>query len=174
MGARGGDPIEISSWINETKSERARLEGELKAVPAAQRVTVAEIRAMIEEVGDLVRLVSEADPDDKAGLYGRLGLKLTCYPEKQYVEARIQPEPPHVRAVCVRGETLPIRTCRSAPPPRLFSLVGRDEPPWSRIWGPCAASGGRRSPGFSAPGTRNQAGGAAPLADVIMRPVGNI
>ncbi|GII70897.1 hypothetical protein Sme01_33730 [Sphaerisporangium melleum] len=51
---------------------------------------------MIEEVGDLVRLVSEAGPDDKAELYTQLGLKLTYYPEKQYVEARIAPEPPHV------------------------------------------------------------------------------
>ena len=101
----GGDPIEISSWINETKSERDRLEGELKAVPAAQRISVAEIRSMIEEVGDVVRLVGEADPDDKAALYTKLGLKLTYYPEKQYVEARINPKPPHVRAVCVRGGT---------------------------------------------------------------------
>ncbi|MGW2146816.1 hypothetical protein ACWCOT_21105 [Nonomuraea bangladeshensis] len=101
----GGDPIEISSWINETKNERARPEGELKAVPAAQRITVAEIESMIEEVGDLVRLVGEADADDKASLYTQLGLKLTYYPEKQYVEARIAPEPPHVRAVCVRGGT---------------------------------------------------------------------
>ncbi|MEU4411523.1 hypothetical protein AB0F88_44080 [Streptosporangium sp. NPDC023963] len=101
----GGDPIEISSWINETKGERARLEGKLKAVPAAQRINVEEIRSMIGEVGDLVRLVGEADPDDKADLCTRLGLKFTYYPEKQYVEARIESEPPHVRAVCVRGGT---------------------------------------------------------------------
>lgn len=99
----GGDPIEISSWINETKSERARLEGEMKAAPVAQRISVAEIRSMIEEVGDLVRLVGEAEADDKSELYTQLGLKLTYYPEKQHVEARVEPEPPHVRAVCVRG-----------------------------------------------------------------------
>ncbi|MDA0637457.1 hypothetical protein OUY22_28970, partial [Nonomuraea sp. MCN248] len=68
------------------------MEGELKAVPAAQRISTAEIRAMIEEVGDLVRLGSDAGPDDKAELYTQHGLKLTCYPEKQYVEARIAPE----------------------------------------------------------------------------------
>ncbi|GAA4511416.1 hypothetical protein GCM10023096_17930 [Nonomuraea ferruginea] len=101
----GGDPIEIAGWINETKIERAHLVGELKAAPAAQRISVAEIRSMIEEVGDLVRLVGEADPDDKAALYTQLGLKLTFYLEKQYVEARIAPEPPHVRSVCVRGRT---------------------------------------------------------------------
>ncbi|WP_253770696.1 hypothetical protein [Nonomuraea roseoviolacea] len=60
---------------------------------------------MIEKVGDLVRLVGQADPDDKAELYTQLGLKLTYYPEKQYVGARVEPEPPHVRAVCVRGGT---------------------------------------------------------------------
>ena len=112
----GGDPIEISSWINETKNERARLEGELKAVPAAQRITVAEIRSMIGEVGDLVRLIGKADPDDKAKLYSQLGLKLTYYPEKQYVEARIEPEPPHVRAVCVRGASATGRTWPTAMP----------------------------------------------------------
>ncbi|MFF4622711.1 hypothetical protein [Nonomuraea jabiensis] len=48
--------------------------GELKAVPAAQRISVAEIRSMIEEVGDLVWLVPEAGPDDKAELYARLVL----------------------------------------------------------------------------------------------------
>ena len=41
----------------------------------------AEIGLMIEEVGDLVQLVGEADPDDKADLYTRLGQKLTYYPE---------------------------------------------------------------------------------------------
>ncbi|MEU8108378.1 hypothetical protein AB0C18_32175 [Nonomuraea muscovyensis] len=112
----GGDPIEISSWINETKSERARLEGELKALPTAQRISVAEIRAMIEEVGDLVRPVSETDPDDKAELYTRLGLELTYYPEKQCVEARVDPEPPHVRAVCVRGASATAHTWLTAIP----------------------------------------------------------
>lgn len=71
---------------------------------------------MIEEVGDLVRLVSEADPDDKAELYTQLSLKLTYYPEKQYVEARIEPEPPHVRSVCVRGLSATGRTWPAAIP----------------------------------------------------------
>lgn len=63
-----------------------------------------------DEVGDLVRLVGEAGAEDKAALYTQLGLKLTYYPEKQYVEARIDPEPPHVRAVCVRGLSTTGRT----------------------------------------------------------------
>ncbi|GAA2608042.1 hypothetical protein GCM10010411_47840 [Actinomadura fulvescens] len=34
-----------------------------------------------------------------------LGLRMTHYPEKQLVEARIVPVPPHVRSVGVRGLT---------------------------------------------------------------------
>ncbi|GGP03532.1 hypothetical protein GCM10012278_15130 [Nonomuraea glycinis] len=49
-------------------------------------------------------------PDDKADLYTQLGLKLTYCPQKQYVEARITPEPPHVRSVCVRGANTTGRT----------------------------------------------------------------
>lgn len=80
----------------------------MKAVPAAQGVTVAEIRSMIEEVGDLVRLVSEADPDDKAELYVRLGLKLMYYPEKAICGG---PDPAGAPTcacgVCPRGDLNP-------------------------------------------------------------------
>lgn len=61
-----------------------------------------------------MRLVAEADPDGKAELYTRLGLKLTYYPEKQYVEARLEAKPPHVRAVCVRGGLEPNHYARIA------------------------------------------------------------
>ncbi|WP_143020404.1 zinc ribbon domain-containing protein [Sinosporangium album] len=101
----GGDPVEVSGWINEAKGERARLEGELRAVPAVRQVTEKEIGGMLEHAGDLVEMINAADGQDKADLYAQLGLTLTYYPEKQYVEARIEPEPPHVRAVCVRGGT---------------------------------------------------------------------
>ncbi|MEU6718683.1 recombinase family protein [Nonomuraea sp. NPDC046802] len=99
----GGDPIEIFSWINEIKNERARLEEEQRTVPAVQPTSVAEIRSMIEEIGYLVRLIGEADSGDKAELYMRLGLKLTYYPEKQYLEARIEPEPSRRHSVCFRA-----------------------------------------------------------------------
>ncbi|MFE0147742.1 hypothetical protein ACFWY5_11385 [Nonomuraea sp. NPDC059007] len=83
----------------------------MKAVPAAQRISAEEIRSMLEEVGDLVRLVGEAGAEDKAALYTQLGLKLTYYPGQQYVEARIEPEPPQCACgVCPRVDTNHIPT----------------------------------------------------------------
>lgn len=60
---------------------------------------------MINHVGGLTRQIATADPEDKAELYKQLGLRMTCYPQKQLVEARVVPEPPHVRSVRVRGGT---------------------------------------------------------------------
>lgn len=63
----------------------------------------AEISSMFEEIGEVVRLVGEADPGDKTELYLRLGLKLTYYPEKQCVEAEVESGPESGRSVCFRA-----------------------------------------------------------------------
>ena len=65
---------------------------------------------MLERAGDLTQTIIAADPLDKAALYQQLGLKLTFYPQKQLVEARVIPEPPHVRSGRVRGGTRTKRT----------------------------------------------------------------
>ncbi|MGW6494978.1 recombinase family protein [Nonomuraea angiospora] len=134
----GGDPIEISSWINETKSERARLEGELKAAPAAQRISVAEIRSMIEEVGDLVRLVGEAEADDKAELYTQLDLKLMYYPKSNMWRPGSNRNP-HMCVRCVseggHSRYVPaVQRLHRARSPR-----SGGEQLWRRTCGPCAA-----------------------------------
>ncbi|MEV0827984.1 recombinase family protein [Nonomuraea rubra] len=101
-----GDPIEIFSWINETKTEGACLKQELNDIPATQPVSGGEIRSMIEEVGDVVRLVGEAEPAAKAELYMRLGLKLTYYPEERYVEARVDSPLSRGWSACFRARLI--------------------------------------------------------------------
>jgi hypothetical protein len=49
---------------------------------------------LLHELGDLVQVIVEADPADKAALYKDLGLQLTYRPEKQLVEARVIPDLP--------------------------------------------------------------------------------
>jgi hypothetical protein len=99
-----GDLIEVFSWHNATTNEGAGLKEEQKAVPAAQPFHGTEIRSLIEEIGDMVRLVAEADPDDKAKCYLRLGLKRTYHPDKQYVEARVESDSPRGRSADVRAK----------------------------------------------------------------------
>jgi DNA invertase Pin-like site-specific DNA recombinase len=101
----GADPVEVTKWINDAKQERARLEGELRALPRGEAIAEEEVIELLERLGDLTKTITAADPLDKADLYQQLGLKMTYYPQKQLVEARVIPEPPHVRSVCVRGRT---------------------------------------------------------------------
>jgi site-specific DNA recombinase len=107
----GADPVEVTGWINSVKQDRARLEGELLAVPRGERISHEEIADMLTRAGDLTKLIIAADPADKADLYQQLGLRMTYYPQKQLVEARLLPEPPHVRSVRVRGAIATNSTC---------------------------------------------------------------
>lgn len=106
----GADPAEVTAWINETKAKQKRLNQQIRATPRAKQGGRDEITALMERTGDLVKVISKADPADKADLHQQLGLTMTYYPQKQIVEARVIPEPPHVRAVRVRGANTPDRT----------------------------------------------------------------
>jgi site-specific DNA recombinase len=89
----GADPVEVTQWINDEKQKRARLEGELRAAPPAKRLSHEELADLLGRVGDLAQVAAEADPEDKAEAYKELGLKMTYYPQKQLVEARLMPDP---------------------------------------------------------------------------------
>ena len=70
----GADPVEVTQWINAAKADRARAEGELRNLGTRTRMTRQEITTMMNELGDLARVVVQADPADKADLYRELGL----------------------------------------------------------------------------------------------------
>lgn len=52
-----------------------------------------DIAAIVTAIGDLVRMIQETDPADKAEIYARLGLTLTYQPERRLVEATVKPGP---------------------------------------------------------------------------------
>ncbi|TDB89990.1 recombinase family protein [Actinomadura sp. KC216] len=101
----GADPAEVTNWINDVKQERARLEHAAKTIPRGSGISRDEIADLLQRTGDLAQLAINANPEDKADLYQQLGLVMTYYPQKHVVEARVIPEPPHVRSVRVRGGT---------------------------------------------------------------------
>jgi hypothetical protein len=47
--------------------------------------------AIVAALGDLVQVIRDADPADKADLYAQLGLTLTYRPQKRLVEASVTP-----------------------------------------------------------------------------------
>lgn len=101
----GADTGEITGWINDVKQEQARLEREIRAVPQDSGISRDQIAELLQRTGGLAQLAINAEPQEKADLYQQLGLAMTYYPQRHEVEARIIPEPPHVRSVRVRGGT---------------------------------------------------------------------
>ncbi len=102
----GGDPAIVARWITETEAQRAKYQA-LKR-PAAPRQTMSkqEIATIVNALADLLGVLRDADPADKAEIYTRLGLKLTYQPGNRTVraEARLDGSP-HWHFESVRGGT---------------------------------------------------------------------
>jgi site-specific DNA recombinase len=68
------------------------------------RMTEQEIRAVVDKLADIARVLSNADPNDKSEIFRQLGLRLTYHPGRRIVEAKIEPAP-HGFFESVRGGT---------------------------------------------------------------------
>ena len=66
----------------------------------------AEIRVIVDKLGDLVRVLASADPNDKSEIFRQLGLRPTYHPGRRIVEAKIEPVP-HGFFESVRGLSTP-------------------------------------------------------------------
>jgi site-specific DNA recombinase len=87
----GGDPTVIGPWITEIQAQRVAAQAEIRSATGKRRMTRDEIAAIIAALGDLVQVIRDADPADKAELYARLGLTMTYRPQKRLVEATVMP-----------------------------------------------------------------------------------
>ncbi|GGX22709.1 recombinase family protein [Streptomyces noursei] len=92
----GADPTVITKWIAETQAKRARAEADLRTATATHgtgaRMTRDEIARLVRSISDLAAVIRQADPDDKAEIYRRLGLQLTYTPGQQTIRAKIAPD----------------------------------------------------------------------------------
>ncbi|MGC4821762.1 hypothetical protein [Micromonospora sp. DT63] len=68
-------------------------------------MTQAEITELVHALGDIVTVLRDADPADKAEVYRQLGLRLTYHPEAQTVHAEVDLNAHRGAIVCVRGST---------------------------------------------------------------------
>ena len=83
----------VAGWIAETEAERARHELAMRqqAAKAKGRMTEADIKAIVDRLADVARVLADADPDDKSEIFRQLGLKLTYHPGREVVEAQVTP-----------------------------------------------------------------------------------
>jgi hypothetical protein len=106
----GADPAVVAGWIADTQAERQRAEhrGRPAPVPDAEAVdalTTEQIIAIVEELGDMIAVLKEAEPEHKLQVYRSLGLHLTYDPDRQTVRAKIDLGSHRWDSVCVRGST---------------------------------------------------------------------
>ena len=87
----GGNATTIGKWIAETEAVRARHEIAIRKATGHNHMTEAEIRAIIDRLGSIAEILSEADPHDKAEIFRQLGLKLMYHPGRSIIEATVQP-----------------------------------------------------------------------------------
>ncbi|MDJ1134524.1 recombinase family protein [Streptomyces iconiensis] len=102
----GADPVLVTQWLCETQARRAQAETELRADSRKRRAVTdrEEVARLVRSVGDLSKVIPQADPADKAELYKRLGIRLRYDPAQQkvLVEMHLDQHSTSTRGVPVR------------------------------------------------------------------------
>jgi site-specific DNA recombinase len=102
------DPTLIASWIVQTQAERAAAEARLRQGAVRTKLSRTDIARLLAGFADYLTVLRDADPKDKAALYGHISLKLTYYPATHIVRAEAQPRPyPSEIGTCPRGDLNP-------------------------------------------------------------------
>jgi site-specific DNA recombinase len=69
----------VAKWIAEVERERKAAHAQLgRAVPGG-KLTKSQTRALVEALRDIVDVLADADPEDKADAYAELGVSLTYH-----------------------------------------------------------------------------------------------
>jgi hypothetical protein len=87
----GGDPALVTTWITQTQAERLRAQAELDRHTGStthRRLSRDQIADLVHGLGDMIAVLHEADPADKAEVYKQLGLRLTYHPDTETVHAQ--------------------------------------------------------------------------------------
>jgi hypothetical protein len=77
----GAHAEEVARWIAQVHRERANLQAQLGHTILGGKLTSSQVRALIDALRDIVTVLAEADPQDRADLYRELVVSLTCHPE---------------------------------------------------------------------------------------------
>lgn len=74
--AAGIDPSALVEAMNEAQEKRAAAQAELNGVPKRVGRSAAEIHAMIDSLGDVKKVIRQADPDELQRLYEALNVEI--------------------------------------------------------------------------------------------------
>jgi hypothetical protein len=66
----GASPATVAAWIAETEAEKAGyLAARRPSAPSRRRMSEAEIKAIVDRLADLARVLSDAEPNDKSEIF---------------------------------------------------------------------------------------------------------
>ena len=108
----------------EVQAQRIVAEAQLRPSSGRQRMSAEEITRVVGSLRDLMSVLANAGPADKAQIYSQLGLALTYYPGSHMVRAESRPLPMYVRK-CPRSDSNQTPTRVSCP---LSSRLGPRTP----------------------------------------------
>ena len=92
----GADAKVVARWMAQVHRERANLQAQLGHTIPGGTLTSSQVRALVDALRDIVTVLAEANPEDKAELYGELGVNLTYHPEGR-VSVEMHPRGVNVR-----------------------------------------------------------------------------
>ncbi len=123
---RGGQPGHGRRVDRRDRSREGRIPSTRNAPgqqPRRRRMSEAEIKAIVDRLADIVRVLHDADPDDKAEIFRQLGLRLTYHPGRGLVEAEVNPAAVWVFRRCPRGDLNPHNRYRALAPQASASAI---------------------------------------------------
>jgi site-specific DNA recombinase len=105
----GTDPNLVAQWTAEVTTTRAAAQAQLGDATGAKpsRMTPDDITTLIASLGNLLTVLRDADPADKATIYHGLGLRLTYQPGQKKVIAEAKPAAIMYEGLCPRPELDP-------------------------------------------------------------------
>ena len=106
----GADPEIVAGWMAEVKAERLRAEAELAKAAPSEPLSTEAVRAMIEQLGDMGKVLAEADPADKAEVYSALGIEIEYRPDQRILAVSSRPFAGGLQSVS-EGGLEPPRPC---------------------------------------------------------------
>ena len=104
----GGDPALIAGWISGAAAIKKAAQGRLGLTEAPpQRMTSDQLDSIADAFNDLLGLLRDADPRDRAELYSRIGLRMTYQPGPETVIAEVATPAIGVFNTCPEGDLNP-------------------------------------------------------------------
>ncbi|MBG0567348.1 hypothetical protein [Actinoplanes aureus] len=101
----GGDPAVVSEWIAQTQAEKSLAEARLRQRGSGKRrLSREQIRHIVTTLTDIIGVIHDADPADKAAIYGPARAATDLPSRKSKSAGRIKAST-GVLTVCVRRGT---------------------------------------------------------------------